>query len=272
MAIDLECSACLTDEHVALVERLSGTQRRLKCEHCGLEWLRGEPERKKIPLPTLEDIKKRFPKPGDVDPAKLARANELKAEFLRREPEPEPNVAPYWAKYQQVFSAAGLPNADPRDLKDFANSNVGANPGNMSVFNEAWRQMGSEAGAAQVRKAVEYLLRGTSPVDLEDRLTALIKDTTPFAMKGFKESLLTKVLCIVDPERYLTILMYTGMAGKREIARSLWGLELPDPEKVDWTIGRLILWSNDLLLALLGDGFRHQQHASEFLWWAKDRA
>jgi hypothetical protein len=91
-------------------------------------------------------------------------------------------------------------------------------------------------------------------------------------MKGFKESLLTKVLCVVDPERYLTILMYTGVAGKREIARSLWGLELPDPERVDWTIGRLILWSNDLLLALLGEGFRHQQHASEFLWWAKDKA
>lgn len=49
-------------------------------------------------------------------------------------------------------------------------------------------------------------------------------------MKGFKESLLTKALCIVDPERYVTILMYTGVAGKREIARSLWGLEPPDPE------------------------------------------
>lgn len=272
MAIDLDCSTCLTDEYVVRVEMLSGTQRRLKCERCGFEWLRGEPERQKIPLPTLEDIKKRFPKPGDVGPVKLARANELKSEFLKREPEPEPNVAPYWAKYQQVFSAEGLPNADPLDLKAFANSNVGANPGNMSVFNEAWNEMGAETGAAQVRKAVEYLLRGTSPADLEDRLTALIKDTTPFSMKGFKESLLTKVLCIVDPERYLTILMYTGVAGKREIARSLWGLELPDPERVDWTIGRLILWSNDLLLALLGDGFRHQQHASEFLWWAKDKA
>ena len=81
--------------------------------------------------------------------------------------------------------------------------------------------MGAEAGAAQVRKAVDYLLRGTSPVDLEDRLTALINDTTPFGMKGFKESLLTKVLCIVDPERYLTILMYTGVAGSGRLhARS----------------------------------------------------
>ena len=272
MAIDLDCSTCHTDEHVVLAEVLSGTQRKLKCEHCGGEWLRGEPARQKIPRPTLEDIKKRFPKPGDVDPQKLARANELKAEFLRREPEPVPSVAPYWVKYQQVFSASGLRLADPQDLKDFANSNVGANAGNMSVFNEAWNEIGAEAGAAQVRRAIDYLLRWTSPAALEDRLTALIKDTTPWAMKGFKEALLTKVLCIVYPDRFLTILMYTGLAGKREIARSLWGLELPDPEKVDWTIGRLILWSNDLLLALLGEGFRNQQHAAEFLWWAKDKA
>lgn len=272
MALDLDCPTCKTDDLVVLVEALTGTQRRLRCEQCGYEWLRGEPAPQKIALPTLDDIKKRFPKPGDVDPNRLARARELKAEFLKREPEPEPNVATYWEKYQHVFSAGGLQTANPQDLKDFANSNIGAGSGNMSVFNDAWNKMGADAGAEQVRKVIDYLLRGTSPVDLEDRLTALIQDTKSFGMKGFKESLLTKVLCIVYPDRYLTILKYTGEAGKREIARSIWGLELPDPEKVDWTIGRLILWSNDLLLALLGDGFKHQQHAAAFLWWAKDKA
>ncbi|KRF05830.1 hypothetical protein ASH00_09085 [Arthrobacter sp. Soil782] len=268
----LECGNCLTDEHVELAERLTGTQKKLKCTNCGDEWLRGEPARQARSSPTLDEIKKRFPKPGDVDPVKLARVDELKADFLRREPEPVPNVAPYWKKYQWVFSAEGLPTADPQDLKNFANSSVGANPGNMSVFNEAWNEMGTEVAAAQVRRTIEYLLRGTSPSALEDRLTALINDATPNAMRGFKESLLTKVLCIAYPEEYLTILMYTGVAGKREIARSLWGLELPAPESTTWTKGRLILWSNNLLRALLGDGFRHQQHAAEFLWWAKDRA
>lgn len=273
MALDLvECPNCETDDHVKRIEMLTGTQRRLRCTNCGEDWLRGEPARKPRPLPTLEEIKKQFPKPGDVDPARLARANELKAEFLKREPEPVPAIGPYWAKYQQVFSASGLRLADPQDLKDFANSNVGANPGNMSVFNKEWKELGPQAAAAQVRRTIDHLLRGTSPSALEDRLAELITDTTPWAMKGFKEALLTKVLCIVYPDRFLTILMYTGLAGKREIARSLWGLELPDPQKVNWTIGRLILWSNDLLLALLGDGFRHQQHAAEFLWWAKDKA
>jgi hypothetical protein len=39
---------------------------------------------------------------------------------------------------------------------------------------------------------------------------------------------------------------------------------------VTWTRGRLILWSNDVLLALAGDGFAHTQHVSKFLWMAKD--
>lgn len=271
MTTDVSCSTCKTDEHVVRVEMLTGSQRRLRCEQCGHEWLRGEPAPVRVALPTLEVLRSRFPKPGDVSPERLARAAALKAEFLRREPEPDPAVAPYWAKYQAVFSAEHLPTAQPQDLKDFANSNIGANPGNMSVFNDEWNQIGPEEGARRVREVVDYLLRGATPVDMEDRLTALITDSRRVGMKGFKESLLTKVLCIMYPDRYLTILKYTGEAGKREIARAIWGLELPDPERVDWTIGRLILWSNDLLLALLGDGFAHQQHAAAFLWWAKDQ-
>jgi hypothetical protein len=272
MALDVDCPTCQTDDHVELVESLTGTQKRLRCEQCGNEWLRGEPAPQKVTMPTLAEIRKKFPRPGDVDAARLQRAQELKAEFLKREPLPESNVAPYWQQYQHIFSIEGLPTANPQDLKDFANSGVGANPGNMSVFNDAWNEMGAEAGADEVRKVIDYLLRGTSTADIEDRLTELINDAKSVGMKGFKEALLTKVLCIVYPDDYLTILKYTGVAGKREIARSIWGLELPDPERTNMTIGRLIVWSNDLLLGLIGDGFKTQQHAAAFLWWAKDEA
>ncbi|MEU9106898.1 hypothetical protein AB0D54_21600 [Streptomyces xanthophaeus] len=91
-------------------------------------------------------------------------------------------------------------------------------------------------------------------------------------MTGFKEALLTRVLCVVRPDRFLTILKYTTEAGgKREIARKVDGLELPAPESVNRTRGRLILWSNDLLHTLVGDGFVNQQHSAALLWWAKDR-
>lgn len=272
MALDLDCPTCQTDDHVALVETLTGTQRKLRCEQCGYEWMRGEPAPRKVAPPTLADIKKTFPGPGDVDAARLHGAEELKADFLSRKPQPDPGVALYWQRYQYIFSAEGLPTAKPQDLKDFANSGEGANPGNMSVFNDAWNEMGAEAGAKEVRKVIEYLLRGTSPVEIEDRLTELINDNKSIGMKGFKESLLAKVLCIVHPDKYLTILKYTGVAGKREIARAIWGLELPDPQRTNMTIGRLIVWSNDLLLGLIGDGFKTQQHAAAFLWWAKDQA
>jgi hypothetical protein len=269
---DLDCEKCGTDDFVSLVEVLPDQRLQVRCRQCGAEWIRGTAAHVAKGLPTLAETKARFPGPDDVDPAHLSRAAALKEQFLLDVPVQDPAVTKHWTKYQHIFSAAGLPTADPLDLKHFANSSVGAGPGNMSVFNTAWNQMGPEAAAAQVRSVVDHLLSGPSSSTLEDRLTQLIVDDTSIGMKGFKEALLTKVLCVMEPDRFLPILTYTGSAGKREIARSIYGLELPDPAKVTWTIGRLIVWSNDLLLALLGDGFQSTQHASAFLWWAKDQS
>ncbi|MFE7359027.1 hypothetical protein ACFU8Q_39565 [Streptomyces sp. NPDC057543] len=91
-------------------------------------------------------------------------------------------------------------------------------------------------------------------------------------MTGFNEALLTGVLCVMQPDRFLSILKYTTEAGgQREIARMVYGLDLPAPESINWTLVRLILWSNDILHALVGEGFANQQHAAAFLWWAKDQ-
>ena len=90
-------------------------------------------------------------------------------------------------------------------------------------------------------------------------------------MTGFKEALLTKVLCMFEPSRFLPINKYTGAEGKKEIAEWVYGLQLPSPEQTAWTIGRLIIWSNDLLLELAGTGFMDTEHAAGFLWYAKDR-
>ncbi len=62
------------------------------------------------------------------------------------------------------------------------------------------------------------------------------------------QALLTKVLCIAEPRRFLPIVKYTGAAGKKEIAETVFGLRLPEPEATSFTIGRLIIWSNDLLM------------------------
>lgn len=266
------CPICSEDEDIELV-RVLDDGRRLVRHRCGQEWEHGEPRaERKRPSYSFDDLRARFPKPEDVEPGRMERANRLKAQFLATRPGPDPTVAAYWAKYQNIFSADGLWTCDPQLLKDFANSDVGAHPGNQSMFNSAWNTMGEAAAADSTRRTIEYLLHGPASVPLEDRLEHLLSGAKPFAMTGFKEALLTKVLCVVQPDRFLPILKYTTAAdGKREIARKVYGLELPAPESVNWTRGRLVLWSNDVLHALVGDGLADREHASAFLWWAKDR-
>ncbi len=267
------CPMCSDDEDIEVVATLDGGRRTVR-HRCGFEWAHGEP----VSPPgrsarSFEVLKARFPRAEDVDPDRLEHVAGLKKRYLAAKADFDPQVAAYWSKYQQVFSPDGLRTCDPQLLKDFANSEIGARPGNQATFNSAWNELGEAAAAERTRSTIAYLLYGPDEVPLEDRLQQLLDGTKPFSMTGFKEALLTRVLCVMCPDRFLTILKYTTEAGgKREIARLVYGLELPAPESVNWTRGRLILWSNDLLRALAGEGFANQQHAAAFLWWAKDRA
>ncbi|CAA9429699.1 MAG: hypothetical protein AVDCRST_MAG66-3241 [uncultured Pseudonocardia sp.] len=141
----------------------------------------------------------------------------------------------------------------------------------MAVFNSAWNRLGDRAAAVRVRRAVDHLLRGTAERDIEDRMQTLIVTDDP-GFTGFRESLLTRVLCVVQPTRFLPILIYTSPhGGKKEIARAVFGLDLPSPRTTSMTAGRLAFWSNDLLLRLCGTGFVDVAHTAEYLWWAKDQ-
>jgi hypothetical protein len=270
-----ECPEC----HEAAVEWVGmrdDAKTELRCKLCDHEWLHGgglNSVAAGTRVLTLRQARERFPTPDDVPAAARSRFEQLKAQFLQDRPRPKPEVAVFWAKYQQIFSAEGLPEAAPADLKLFANVTTGANPGNMSVFNQGWNELGDHVAADRLRSVIDYLLRGPEDVAQEDRLEQLIDPTGTRGMRGFRESLLTKVLCVMQPERFLPILTYTSPAGgKREIAASVFGLELPAPDATSWTRGRLIFWGNDLLATLVGDGFVDRQHASQCLWWAKDRS
>ena len=194
----------------------------------------------------------------------------LQAEFQLERPEPDPAVEAYRSRYAELFSRDGLRSATPDQLHYFANSDTVAAPGNMSGFNRAWKTQGPDRSADQVRATIEYLLHGPDSLRLEDRLTHLVDGKKGLGFPGFKEALLTKVLCIVEPERFLPILKYSTAAdGKKEIAKLVFDLDLPPAEKVAWTIGRLILWSNDLLRTLVGNDIPDLQRAAQFLLWAK---
>lgn len=272
--------SCPTCAHtpVDYVGTTDDARTRLHCPGCGHDWLHSpaEPVPGRVPARrralTRDEAWARFPTEDDLTDATRTRVAALKRRFLTRQPAPDPAVEPYFREYRRIFSEQGLPAVEPARLKAFANSTVGAHPGNMAVFNRAWNAMGDRAAAEQVRRVVAYLLRGTD-APVEDRMDTLIHAPEPVGMTGFRESLLTRVLCVTEPERFLPILIYTSpRGGKREIASSIFGLDLPAPESTSMTTGRLAFWSNDLLRRLCGDGFVDVAHASEFLWWSKDQS
>lgn len=118
------CPLCTGDDEVYLVENLPDGRKRVECGHCKFQWEHGEAREPAKPA-TLSafDVLGRFPKADYVDPAIRDRAERLKVEFLATVGrEPDPRVAPFWAKYRQIFSADGLPNTDPADPKAFANA------------------------------------------------------------------------------------------------------------------------------------------------------
>lgn len=265
------CIECGSSD-IALVETLADTRKSVKCLDCGHAWVRGEAVRVITATSRGSGEQRRFPRPSDVTPERLAWVEGLRSSFLARAPEPDPAVAEYWLRYQQIFSADGLREAGPQELRDFANMPIGANPGNVTVFNNEWDALGPAEASQRVRDAVRFLLYASDRVSMPDRLTQLIRGAGGPGMKGFGEALLTKVLCVVQPERFLPILMYGGVAGKREIAETVYGLALPPKAATSTTHGRLVFWSNDLLRELVGDGFATQQHAAQFLWEAKEQA
>lgn len=266
----MKCPTCLSLD-IDLVEWRPDTTRELLCLRCTTQWVHGTPRAQRA---TKADraaaLKDRFPSADSVLAARREAVEGMKQRFLAAHPDTDQDVQDYWRTYQEVFSRHGLWTCDPQRLKDFANIPTGADPGIQAGFNIEWNALGEADAARRTRESLAYLLHDEGPTSLEDRLSALIRGHDGFGMKGFREALLTKALAVVEPDRWIAILKYTGSAGKREIAESVYGLRLPEPESVNWTIGRLITWSNDLLLELLGDGFVDGPHRAKFLWGAKD--
>jgi hypothetical protein len=242
------------------------------CTACGHEWLRGEARRDptRPAVQTLDSLHAAFPTAADVRPDVRERVMLLSSEFLMERRETDPDVEAYRVRYAELFTREQLPAATPDQLLFFANSSTVADPGNVSGFNRAWKTAGPDRAAAMVRDTIEYLLFGPESLRLEDRMTHLVDGSKKgLGFPSFKEALLTKVLCVVEPERFLPVVRYTAAAGgKKELVKNVFDLDLPPVEKNAWTIGRLAVWSNDLLRSLVGNDIPDLQQAAKFLQWA----
>ena len=255
----LTCPVCRSGE-LELVERLADDRRTVRCTACDHQWTRGE-AKTAAPLPSSSaDLQARFPDRTAVDPARLEQVKALAATAAPTEPGHD------WSHYQQVFSREEITGCDPRDLKAFVNETPGATNATTASFNRAWDKMGEHEASSRTRNTIRYLLYGPETVPLPDRLTRLILGQGGLGMTGFKEPALTRVLHAMAPESYLPIWTYgAARGGKREIAKRVYGLTLPEVAKEQLTIGRLALWSNDLLVDLAGDDFDDLTQAATFL-------
>ncbi|QGG41858.1 hypothetical protein [Aeromicrobium yanjiei] len=211
--------------------------------------------------------RKQFPTAADAPLERVQQALMRKHEFLATVPYAvAPTVAAHWKKYQWVFSADGLDRAANYDLQQFVHDRTGGDPGSTTELDKAWTLMGELEGARRVRATIQHLLRG--PGDVEDRFTELAEGTYAESMPGFGEALLTKTLAIAEPHRFLPIL---SLDEKRRIAEAVYGVEIPAAGVGSWTVGRLVVWTNDLLVELVGEDLEDLFHVAQFLRWAVEQ-
>ena len=286
------CPLCAREDDVFLVAALPDGRREVECKDCDYRWTHGSVVVEKPVVRraatarastsrtgsarsstartggrTVAAVMPKLPQAADVTSENAARADRLKQDFLSTvATTPDPAVAPHWAKYQWVLSADGLKRAVPYDLTLFANDPTGADPGDVSELNKARTLLGEAESDRRVRQMLEHLLRG--PGQLEDRLSSLVYGEHTYSMTGFNEALLTKALAVVHPDRFLPILTHDRRSA---IVEAVYGLQLPVKDATSWPIGRLAVWSNDLMVVLLGDGFDDLHHAARFLRWANSK-
>jgi hypothetical protein len=233
--------------------------------------------------PVAPPVAVRFPTLDDVPDASLQRLAALKAAWPRQRPRPDPYAADFRRLHELMFSSAGLPHAEPGQLKDFVTSDVLALSGNTTSFARDWNRLGDRDATERFRSVIEYLLRGESGDDgdspddpaLEDRFTALVEQRSPYAMAGVREPILMHVLTVARPERFLPLLRVdsgSGGEGKRDIVRSLLGVELPAVDRSRHTVGKVACGSNDLLMDAIGAGFADVDDAARFLLWSHAQA
>jgi len=277
------CPLCVREDDIHLIGTLPDGRKQVRCDDCDFTFVYGSPiVGKTAPAPRKRSttvrvskpsvapiavVARRFPTIDDVEPAGRQRAELLKQDYLATVPyEPDPLVARHWTKYRWVFSADGLEKVAIADLKYFADDSTGVGTGDPTEFDKAWVLLGELEGARRIRAVTNHLLRGYG--EIADRLTDLADGTFSQSMPGWGEALLTKTLSVAEPDRFLPIVTYEQ---KKAIAVDVYGLELPVVDETSLTLGRLGVWSNDLLVDLAGEGFDDLHHMAAFLTWAQHR-
>jgi 5-methylcytosine-specific restriction protein B len=187
------------------------------------------------------------------------------AERFRRD-RPYPNPADENRKSERVVWAErlrseNLPTLDYETLRRLYNSSSYGNPGPQSILNVTLRDA-DESKWDRFLKTIDYLLWDTADL-LETRINRVLDDSD-LGFRGFKDSVVMKLLAVCHPDRILPVFPYIGDHGKARMLKEL-GLSVP---ALSASPGQRQVESNDALRQLTEPLFPDDAWIqAQFLYW-----
>jgi 5-methylcytosine-specific restriction enzyme B len=168
------------------------------------------------------------------------------------------------ALWAERLRSENLPTLDYESFRRIYNSNAYGGAGPQAILNVTLRDA-TEAEWERFLTAVDYLLWDQAD-SIETRINRVL-DEEDLGFRGFKDSVVMKLLAVCHPDRILPAFPYTGDHGKARMLKEL-GLSVPP---LTTSAGQRQMESNDALRQLTeplypGDAWGQGQ----FLYWLLD--
>ena len=168
------------------------------------------------------------------------------------------------AVWADRLRSESLPTLDYEIFRRLYNSNVYGGAGPQSILNVTLRDA-TEAEWERFLTAVDYLLWDQAD-SIETRINRVLDDED-LGFRGFKDSVVMKLLAVCHPDRVLPAFPFTGDHGKARMLKEL-GLSVPP---LSTPAGQRQIDSNDALRQLTEPLFPGDAWAQgQFLYWLLD--
>jgi 5-methylcytosine-specific restriction protein B len=165
------------------------------------------------------------------------------------------------ARWAERLRSESLPTLDTETFRRLYNSGVYGGAGPQSILNVTLRDA-AEAEWERFLMTVDYLLWDQAE-SIETRINRVLDDKD-LGFRGFKDSVVMKLLAVCHPDRVLPVFPFTGDHGKARMLKDL-GLSVPP---LSASAGRRQVESNDALRQLTEPLFPGDAWAQgQFLYW-----
>ena len=257
-----KCPHC-GSERVELRASVGGTGKRFRCDSCLKAWTTGTGSRSGRAGGARGARNPGFPSVAVLTPEEAQERFEMLLSAHARSGAAATDVERKWRdEMSAALSRDAIGSAGLEVFKEIATSKSVATTGPQTAFYKELIKLGDEEGGRKARETAQFLLYGDDG-SLAERLTALI-DGGERGMPGFREALLTKILAISEPTKFLPILTAKGKAA---FVQHIWGVKIEADKKQ--SSGDAIVATNDALVERLAPTFPDLLDAAAFLWWSQ---